>query len=261
MVRVDSITVSLIITTYNRSDALELVLQSLDLQNYFVDQVIVADDGSTHDTAEIITHWRDRLPITHVWEMDNGFRAARIRNLALMKAFGEYVVMVDGDCIMPPNFISNHLSLAKENTMVAGSRYLYPEKFTESLLKNPEPHVQNLYQNTKFKTLPLGSLRDWYRKSWDIVRTCNLGLWRKDAISVGGFDERYIGWGREDSDFVIRLLSSGIRIRSGRYSVCVGHLYHSEQSRDHLAENCRLLSEVIDRRTDNNLAERSVIEL
>lgn len=254
-------TVSLIITTYNRPDTLELVLKSASYQNHTIDQVIVADDGSMLETIRIVNHWRDRLPVTHVWESDNGFRAARIRNLALMKAFGEYVVMIDGDCVMPPNFILNHLSLAKDDTMVAGSRYLYTKEFTASLLQDPESKIRALYQNVKFKTLPLGLLRDCYQKSWDIVRTCNLGLWRKNAIAIGGFDERYIGWGREDSDFVIRLLGSGMRIRSGRYSVCVGHLYHPEQSRDHLAENSHLLSDVIDKKTGSFLAERSVIEL
>lgn len=261
MLRDKPTTVSLIITTYNRPDALGLVLKSLGLQNYSVDQVIVADDGSMLETTEIINHWRDRLPITHVRQGDDGFRAARIRNLALLKASGEYVVMIDGDCLMPPNFISNHLSLAKENTMVSGGRYLYSKDFTASLLKTAEAQMFNVFQNAKFKTLPLGSLRDWHRRSWKIVRTCNLGLWRKDAVAVGGLDERYIGWGREDSDFVIRLLNSGIRIRSGRYSVCVGHLFHPEQSRGYLAENCRFLDEVINRKTNNYLAERSVIEL
>jgi len=254
-------TVSLIITTYNRPDALELVLKSVRHQNYPTDQVVLADDGSTRETKDVVERWGKWLPITHVWGVDNGFRAARIRNLALLKTFGEYIIMIDGDCVIPPDFISNHLGLAKEKRIVAGSRYLYSKEFTEGLLKHPEGKRPTLlFGDKKFRTLPLGPIRDFWSQSWGIVRTCNLGLWRKDAFAVGGFDERYTGWGSEDTDFVVRLLRAGVKIRSGRYSVCVGHLHHSERERDRLVENKRLLDEVIEQKSrSSSLAARTVI--
>ena len=97
--------VALIITTFNRPDALDWVLGSVSLQDSLPDEVIVADDGSTENTCCVIEKWRGKLNILHCWQADDGFRAARARNLAIQKATCDYILMVDGDCLLPRNFI------------------------------------------------------------------------------------------------------------------------------------------------------------
>ncbi|MFW5755209.1 MAG: glycosyltransferase, partial [Tangfeifania sp.] len=74
--------ISLIIVTYNRPKALEVILKSILIQTEIPHEVIIADDGSGPETAKLIAKYRNVFPckLKHVWQEDNGFRAAKIRN-------------------------------------------------------------------------------------------------------------------------------------------------------------------------------------
>jgi len=253
--------VSIIITTYNRPDALDWVLGSVSMQSRIPNEVIVADDGSGISTQKIVDKWKDSLPLIVSWLPDNSFRAARSRNAALLKASGDYIIMVDGDCLMPPRFVGNHIMLAEPNAVVAGGRYLFGKHETDQLLSKPFDARQLSYRSLKFCSLPLGPIRDLRPQDWKQARTCNLGLWRSDALGVNGFDETYVGWGKEDSDFVFRLTHEHrLKIRSGRLATCVGHLHHRESSRLNLADNEARLSEMMDQKEIIQVnAQRSVL--
>jgi glycosyltransferase involved in cell wall biosynthesis len=253
--------ISLIITTYNRPDALDWVLGTVSQQSCIPDEVIVADDGSNISTQKIIDKWKHCLPMVVSWIPDSGFRAARSRNMALLKASGDYIIMVDGDCLLPRHFVRNHMRLSKPNSMVSGGRYLFGKDETEQLLSGPFDASLISYQSIKFNSLPLGPIRDLRPKHWKQARTCNLGLWRSDVLRTEGFDENYVGWGKEDSDFVLRLLvNNGLNIRSGRLATCVGHLHHSEHSRLNLVDNQARLTALIDRiEINQNSVQRSVL--
>ena len=230
---------ALIITCYNWSQALQKVLSSVCKQTVMPDEVIIADDGSHLRIQEVIQHWRPILgcQLKHVWQPDNRFRAARSRNLALMKTSCDHIVMVDGDCLLPPSFIEQHKRLITDRVMVAGGRYLLSKDETVRLLDEAIDKPVR-FQEVKFSVVPLGAIvRDHLGNSWEQVRTCNLGVNRSDVLAIGGFDENYIGWGKEDSDLVVRLMRHGVHIRSGRLAVCVKHLYHPPASRQHLSQN------------------------
>ena len=204
----------------------------------FRSQVIVADDGSTVSTRFVIERYKQQLPIEVVWQPDSDFRAARARNLAILRAKYDYIIFVDGDCLLPPNFIQNHLRLAHRGKIVAGSRALISEQETDRLMQSDkEKSIGYLFASHKFIKLPLGALRDTRQRSWQTVRSCNFGIHQADIVKVKGFDEGYTGWGREDSDFVVRLVQAGVTIRSGRFATCVAHLYHRERSRGQLSCN------------------------
>ena len=96
---------SVIVTTYNRPDALAIVLESFAGQTDNNFELIIADDGSTNVTAEVIRYFQSRggLDIKHVWHCDKGFRAARIRNRAIETSSGDYLIFTDGDCV-PANY-------------------------------------------------------------------------------------------------------------------------------------------------------------
>jgi len=228
------ITTALIVTTYNRPDALECVLRSVDQQQVMPQQVIIADDGSTEDTKQLIQSWQSRVPLVHAWQPDHGFRAAGARNLAIEMATAEHLIFIDGDCLIPPHFVAAHRRLIAPQRLIAGGRLLLsPEETTAVLAGSKLPQ----FNHWKFQDLPLGIMRDLQAKQWATVRTCNLGVMRCDALRVGGFDESYEGWGREDSDFVVRLLHAGCRIRQGRFAASVMHLFHPEQPRDAVSCN------------------------
>ena len=228
---------ALLITTYNRSDALDRVLESVNRQSRLPDEVVVADDGSSVSTIQTIQKWQGQLPLKHTWLPDAGFRAARSRNLSILKTESEYIVMVDGDCVLPPTFLDQHLTLAKRGMLVAGGRHLFSDEYTQKLLSKPGDEVSFGFVSPKFWSLPMGLFRNLGGRNWKKVRSCNLGVWRSDLLEVGGFDEVYVGWGREDSDLVIRLLNKGVLIRSARFAACVGHLHHPDESRDALSDN------------------------
>jgi glycosyltransferase involved in cell wall biosynthesis len=238
---------TLIITTYFQPRLLPLVLSSVASQMVKPEQIIVADDGTKPGLSLEMLSWKKKLPIDYVWQSDQGFRAARVRNLALAKVRHEHVIMIDGDCLIPSNFVMNHQNLSKKKTIVAGSRVLLNKDDSLDLLeKGFDCNQQKLFQNKKFLSLPLGFFRDVQKTNWKLARTCNLSAHTDDLLAVDGFDEAYVGWGREDSDLVVRMINNGCSIRSGRMAVCAQHIYHQPESRHRLSRNDRLLRDVLE---------------
>src|SRR5690606_15413403 len=115
---------SLLISTYNWPQALDCCLNSILDQTVLPNEIIIADDGSKEETKDIIELWREKLkiPLIHVWHPDDGFRLSEIRNKAIIKANFPYIIQVDGDVIMGPKFIEDHLSSATPKTFLCGSR-------------------------------------------------------------------------------------------------------------------------------------------
>jgi glycosyltransferase involved in cell wall biosynthesis len=244
--------ISLIVTTYNWAAALDLVLASLAAQQANNFEVIIADDGSLADTKKLIQQWQTifPVPLKHCWHEDLGFRAGAIRNRAVSMAEGEYLIFLDGDCIVQPSFVKRHQALSKKGWFVSGNRILCSQKWTVELLKEktsiflwPLTAWRKAQQDKKINrwhsllSLPLGFLRYCQPHRWQGAKTSNLAIWRSDFISVNGFDERFQGWGFEDSDLVIRLQNNKICHKQGRYAVTVIHLWHPEQSRQKMGEN------------------------
>src|SRR6516162_10568033 len=128
--------ISVIVTTYNREDALAAVLRGLARQTDRKFEVIVADDGSPPSTARVIAGWRPQFDrLAHVWHEHKGFRAAEIRNRAILESFGEICIFLDGDCIPRPNFVAEHRRLAEPGWFVAGNRILLSREMTERVLR------------------------------------------------------------------------------------------------------------------------------
>ncbi len=247
--------VSVIITTYNRPDALQLVLQALQIQSRLPNEVIIADDGSTQETRDLITRIRAEVdyPIQHVWQPDKGFRAAKIRNQAVRQARSDYLIFLDGDCVPRPDFVKRHHLLAEKGWVVAGNRVMLNSRLTRQILSQQQPiYLWNLKQwfhvykkgecnrIIRLARLPIGPLRKFSPRCWQ--KTVNLlGLWRQDFERVQGYNEAFLGYGYEDHELAIRLLSSGIRRKSGKFALTVIHLWHPERDRSRLAHNWQLL--------------------
>lgn len=253
--------ISVIVTTYNREDALEAVLRSLARQTDADFEVIVADDGSGQGTAALVEAWKARVGhrVEHVWHQDVGFRAAEIRNRAVLASRGTYVIFLDGDCIARPDFVAIHRGLAEKGTFVTGNRILLSRRLTERILEqqlSPETWSLGRWVVERLRgginrvsallRLPLGPLRGMRRDKWQGARSCNLAIWRCDLDKVDGFDADYSGWGKEDSDLILRLLHAGVRRKDGAFATGVIHLWHAEADRSQLNDNERKLGIVVD---------------
>lgn len=255
--------ISVIITTYQRPRALDLVLSSLANQRKHPLEIIIADDGSSKETQDIVDNWtaQSKVPIIHCWQEDLGFRAAEIRNKAALKASGDYLVFLDGDCLVFPDFIERHTQLAEKNHMVIGSRILCSKSFTKMIeagLSNPlvwnyfdwlkakcKKKINRIYPLFRLPDLGIRKLR---AKRWQGVRTFNLAIWAQDFHAVNGFDQRFQGWGHEDADLAIRLINNNNKRKDGQFSIPVLHLWHKENDRTQVESNIELLNESINRK-------------
>ena len=133
--------ISVVITTYNRPDALSLVLRGLAAQTAGDFEVLVADDGSTPETAEMLAGLKPELnfPLRHVWQPDDGFRAPMARNRASAVATGDYIVFLDGDCLPLTDFIAQHRKLAAPGWLVSGNRVLLDRRLSERATEEQLP--------------------------------------------------------------------------------------------------------------------------
>jgi glycosyltransferase involved in cell wall biosynthesis len=255
--------ISIIVTTYDRADALDAVLRSLALQSDRAFEVVVADDGSGPDTAALIERWKPLLgaPLRHVWHEHRSFRAAEIRNRAIRLSRGAYCVFLDGDCLARPDFVGVHRSLAERGWFVTGNRALLTPALTDAVLRQRlEPEMWGLAgwigqrlggglnRLAPVLRLPLGPLRKLRPRAWEGARSCNLAVWRSDLDRVDGFDAAFSGWGKEDSDLLVRLLHAGVRRKDGIYATGVLHLWHPAADRSQLKDNEQRLAHVIESR-------------
>ncbi len=250
---------SVVIATYNWPAALDRVLASLADQTVRPFEVIVADDGSGPETAALVERWNQRapFPVRHVWQEDEGFRAAAVRNRAVAASDGDYILFLDADCLVRPDFLARHARLAAAGHLVAGNRVLLNRNLSERIVEGGLP--ASAWPNRRWIAerlrggltrwwpllrLPSGAWRDRSPTSWRGAKTCNLGIWRDDLVAVNGMDERYAGWGYEDSDLVIRLIRHGVRRRDGRLGTTVLHLWHPECERKGTEQNLARLAEI-----------------
>ncbi len=252
--------VSLIVTTYERPDALDAVLGTLSRQTRMPDEIIIADDGSGLETRAVIERWKNAgLPLIHVWQPDEGFRASVARNLAVAHAQCDYLIFLDGDCMVFEDFVETHLKLAENGWLVVGSRILMSPQLTEATLRGREQPLdwsRKRWLRARLdgrinRLSPLirvavdNPLRKLRRCRWQGAHSCNLGIWYNDFSVVNGFDEDYEGWGHEDADLVTRLFKSGVRRKDGHYAVPTLHLWHPIQSRHAENENRQRLADIL----------------
>jgi glycosyltransferase involved in cell wall biosynthesis len=242
--------ISLIISTYEKPGALEQVLRGVRRQTEMPGEILVADDGSGPPTRELIAQWQKKMPIPacHLWQEHLGFRKTIILNKALAAAAGEYIVMLDGDCVPHSKFIADHADLAERNFWVQGRRCFVREEFASAFEAGVTPI---------FPWILTGRIKGFgkaIRLPFPLVRRntgqrgiigCNMGFWRDDLLAVNGFDEEYTGWGGEDSDIGTRLYNLG-RPRKFVYGrAVVYHLDHPMLDRSRFAAGQERLAQTI----------------
>ncbi len=247
----------MVITTYNRSDALLAVLDALTRQRDSNFDVVVADDGSlpAHQQAIHQSAAARALRAVHVWHPDVGFTASRVRNRGVKAARGEYIILLDGDCVPERDFIAQHRRLAQRGCFINGSRVLLSPALTQQVVsgavqvdgRSNAYWLKARFSGDSSKLGHLLRLPDWPVRQkrafyWKGIRSANMAVWREDFETIDGFDESYVGWGHEDADFVLRLHNAGLVRKNGFCATEVFHLWHKEASRNKESHNAALVT-------------------
>ncbi|WP_158880871.1 glycosyltransferase family 2 protein [Rhodanobacter sp. L36] len=242
-------TISVIVLTYNWPQALALVLRALAMQTVLPDEVIVADDGSTPETRELLVRLARGYPapLRHAWQDDRGFRAGRARNAGILDATGEYVILLDGDMLVHPHFIADHLMLAARGSFVQGTRLRATERETARLLSGGTPRFgpwmdayfrqrnaprTQLHYGKRIHTVrwPWLARRKARSRKGGHVMSCNMAIWRDDLLRVNGFNETMEGYGSEDLELAARLQNNGLRRRQLKFAGLAIHLEHASRA-------------------------------
>ncbi|WP_158545323.1 glycosyltransferase [Bremerella cremea] len=226
---------SVIITTHNRSYYLDKVLYGYLHQEIPPDEVVIADDGSTDETPEIIQKYQALapFPILHAWSPFGGVpQIAKARNNATRLCTSDYLIYTDGDCIPGPKFVADHLELAKPGYFIQGRRnflrYSAFDSFTgaentwqqfQHWLKGSLTRLDLLLRIPKF-TIPSYGIHG--------IRSCNIGTWLCDVVAINGWNEKFVGYWREDSEFATRLMRTGVKRRNALYSAVLFHMEHEK---------------------------------
>lgn len=241
-------TVAFIISTFNQPDYLARLLAAVSRQSAAPNEVFVADDGSGDETRAVFERWAgaQSFRAEHLWQQHEGFRKARILNQAIARARGDYLVFLDGDTLPHPRYLADHQALATPGFFVQGHRALIEQRAAAWF-------GQDDFASDRFRALRTGQLSGWkhafrwprplrnIRADLRGVRGCNIGIWRNDLMRINGYNEAFVGWGREDSELVVRLMNAGVqRLDVRGWALCY-HLWHPPASRGNLNVNDELL--------------------
>ena len=245
--------VSLIISTYNWPKSLILVLKSIENQTIFPEEVVIADDGSTVETKEVIAKFQkdSDLNIIHSWQENKGFRVAKSRNKAIARSSGDYIVMIDGDTILHSKFIQDHINNAEPGYFIQGSRVLLTDNNTKQIIRNQSINFSFFSEGMQSRKNSIHSnflskIFSTNKNSLRGSRCCNIAFFKQDCININGFNNEFEGWGREDSEFVVRLLNNGLNRKVVRFNAVQYHLWHKNSDRKNIDYNNQLLKNSIE---------------
>ncbi len=234
---------SVIIPTYNQARCLDLTLRSLVGQTTGREQfeVIVVDDASTQDIRAVVARYQADLRLRHVRHAANRGRSAA-RNTGVTEARGEWLLLMDADSYAAPDLVERHLRRPGDaGPEVVYGRRIEPSWGTFARLQQSVPTEDELLPmegDHRDLPQPEGSpVFDVYRRTaWMFGFTHNLSLPRELYLQVGGFDEAFVEWGYEDTDFTYRIYRhfgrDSSRFRYDPQALC----YHTPHFRDWATE-------------------------
>lgn len=229
--------ISLIVSTYNWPDALNVCLLSIKSQTMLPNEVILADDGSTEATEMLISTLQKDFPIPliHVWQPDLGFRKSLILNNAIDSATSDYIVQIDGDVILDKHFIADHASVIEKGFFIRGTRaHISPNMvnavFTQKKINFNyfSPGIVHRFNAVRLPTFAFLIEQKNHKSSG--VRGSNLAFWKSDFLIVNGYDNDLTGWGHEDEELAARFINNNILRKSVKFKCIQFHLYHPECS-------------------------------
>jgi GT2 family glycosyltransferase len=227
--------IMVLVTTYNRPAYLRKVLEGYLHQTRAPDELVVADDGSGEETRQVIEQFRARasFPVLHAWQEHQGIRLSRLRNLGTRQSTADYLIYTDGDCVPGPHFVADHERLARPGWFVQGARMWVRYKAIPSFTGRETPSQLLKMWMSGGLTNVLRAIRIpalWIEhKHLRKTKTCNLAVFRSDVLRINGFNEDFLGYLRQDTEFCLRLMRAGVRRRDPLFSAVSFHLEHEKE--------------------------------
>lgn len=232
-------TIGVIISTYNNPLWLEKTLWGYMCQSRPADEIIIADDGSGPETKALIDSYKDKLPLSHVWHEDKGFRKTRILNIALLRGKADYLIFTDQDCVPRHDFIATHERYARQGRFLSGGYFRLPMDISLAITREDiqcgrafsADWLRKMGMKWSVKWAKLSRSEAFTRFMNHVTPTratwngMNASGWRADLLAVNGFNEE-MHYGAEDRELGVRLNNMGIRSRQIRYSAITLHLDH-----------------------------------
>ncbi len=241
--------ISLVIAVYGRPDILERVLVSLTGQTFKNFEVLIADDGSGPEIADLIERYRPLFPhpIVHVWHEDDGFRKTVVVNRAVTQASADYIVFIDGDCILHRLFLERHYTRRRPGWVLTGRRVMFDRELTERItmddvrtrrVEKPWFWLGHCGRNDWLHGIRFPFFFPWrnrYREHYEILGS-NFSVHKEDFYRVNGYDERIVGRGLEDNNLCVRFINSGIAVKSIAFDALQYHCFHAADAIPHSAD-------------------------
>ena len=229
--------IAVLVSSYQRPFHLERVLASLQCQRGVEGrfEIVVTDDGSEDETADVVEQFARRvsIPVRMTTHAHDGFQLARCRNEGVVASSADYLLFLDGDCLVPPDHLWQHFRRRRSDQVMAGYCCLLDRSTSEQLSVadvNAGRFVQAATPEEHKKLKRMDRKARWYEWLRHPTKPKlfggNVGIWRTDYERINGYDENFIGWGCEDDDLRLRLRAAGKRIRSILRWTCTYHLWH-----------------------------------
>lgn len=238
------ITLSLIISVYKNTKDLKVILDNLHYQTHLPDEIIISEDGNSSEMKLFLENYSIDIPLVHLSQEDLGWQKNKALNNAIIKAKHEYLIFIDGDCVLHTKFIQNHLSLSSPQYILAGKRVKLGPHYSNilsntNLLKFQKRVISEakklLKDNAKFYEeaiyLPLNPLTKILIQKLGIssIKGCNFSCYKAAILAINGFDEDYVKPAiGEDHDLVWRFQGLGYKVVSVKHFAVQYHLYHKE---------------------------------
>ncbi len=229
---------TLVISVYKNVAALRAVLHSLEQQTEQDFAVIVSEDGEDPAMAALVANYEWCWPMQHLTQKDEGWRKERALNRAIMAAKTDWLVFIDGDCVLHPRFMEYHIRYQQHGVILAGKRVKLSPQLSERLLRGEQIcffpylfwHRGCRYVEEAFYC----GLARWLRRPVQHLVGSNMSMSRDELIAINGFDEHYtLPATGEDYDIEWRMIARGARIVSLRNLAVQYHIYHKENWQDH----------------------------
>ncbi|MEO8020016.1 MAG: glycosyltransferase family 2 protein [Pseudomonadota bacterium] len=242
---------ALVVTTYERPDALAAVLESIARQRVAPEEIVIADDGSGAATRAVIAAFaaRSAVPMRTVSQPHEGFRLTRLRNLAIAAASADYLILIDGDMLLHPDFVADHRRIARRGFYTQGVRVHADAALTSALIAAPAatpgfwaPGLGGLRRAYLLHSPALAAASRMLANSFIAIKGCNQAFWREDLVRVNGFNEAIVGWGPEDKELAARLGNCAVRRQTLLFGDIAWHLHHAAASRAALPGNLAVLA-------------------